>query len=128
MKQPRKRTSNRGYQLTSDAVRAVQEQRSPLYQLSPKGIAFVQDCKAKLGAIAETENLPRPTAEKSHVDLVNDVIDEMELKEALLLDYERMLTRLKLLPLDAYDEYKAALDEIRRIRETIYAIEQGLKP
>lgn len=79
------------------------------------------NCRAIL--IAPGENLPRPTAKT----LANDEIDTQELIDGLLVDYDRMLLRLKLLPLDAYDEYKAALDEIRRIRDTIYAIEQAQK-
>lgn len=82
MKQDRNVPQTRGYRLTPKDVRAIQEERTPLYQLTPKGRAFVQDCNAKLGAIAEDENLPRPTTEKSHADLVNEEIDLYEQQTA----------------------------------------------
>lgn len=116
MKQTRNAPQKRGSLGTPKNIRT----NSRLYQITPKGRAWVLDHKTKLigGVISEDVNLPRPT----------DEIDMLKIKATLLADYELMLTRLKLLPLDAYDEYKAAMDMIRRIRDTIYAIEQGLKP
>lgn len=59
MSRPRKRTVNRGYQLSAEAVAFLSENSPPLYQLTPNAVAFMKDCKAQLGAIAEDENLPR---------------------------------------------------------------------
>jgi len=58
MKQNRNVPQKRGLLGTPKNLRT----NSRRYSLTAKGIAFVQDCNAKLGAIAEDENLPRPTA------------------------------------------------------------------
>jgi hypothetical protein len=74
MKEPRNSTSNRGYGFAPDS--------RPAFRLARKGIDFLTDCDSKLGAIAEDENLPRPTTEKTHAAMVNEEIGLYEQENA----------------------------------------------
>lgn len=92
------------------------------FRLTDKGVAFVLDHRAKLGAIPENQNLSRH--EKSHVDLVNEEIDLFEQEQAakelsksdklaILMDCS---DRLHQRWLAAWDAHKATpVNHVRRI-------------
>jgi hypothetical protein len=65
MKHPRKRTANRGYQLTAEAAAYLSENRPVSYQFTPEGEK-------------------RLLQEKSHRQMVDETIDQHEAEN---LDY-----------------------------------------